>query len=220
MSEATELTTFNLSRALKDGIMHRCLSRLKPHLTEANKQERLATAGSKAGTMPEVEILGMWDIVHLDEEWYKVFRKTYLVEGEDVGFRACKSNCFVPKLMFLCAFARPCEEDGFDGKIGMWPFVSQAPAVRNSRDRPAGTIVTTVINVDAATYRDYVLNRVVLAVKEKYCNSNKRVVLQHDNATPHRSIDDAALAQVSTDGWTFVVRRQPPNSPDLNVLNL
>ncbi|RHY13927.1 hypothetical protein DYB32_010888, partial [Aphanomyces invadans] len=31
---------------------------------------------------------------------------------------------------------------------------------------------------------------------------------------------DELLATVSTDGWTFVVRSQPPNSPDLNVLDL
>ncbi|KAF0716854.1 hypothetical protein AaE_010983, partial [Aphanomyces astaci] len=41
-----------------------------------------------------------------------------------------------------------------------------------------------------------------------------------DNTTPHRSITDAVLESVSTDGWTFVMRIQTPNSPDLNVLDL
>ncbi|RHY42109.1 hypothetical protein DYB30_006817 [Aphanomyces astaci] len=69
-------------------------------------------------------------------------------------------------------------------------------------------------------YRDYVITRVVPAIKAKFPSVNKRVVLQHDNATPHGAITDAILACVSTDGWTFVVQRQPPNSPDLNVLDL
>ncbi|RHY23095.1 hypothetical protein DYB32_009307, partial [Aphanomyces invadans] len=41
-----------------------------------------------------------------------------------------------------------------------------------------------------------------------------------DNATPHRAITDEVLASVSKDGWTIAVRRQPPNSPDLYVLDL
>ncbi|RHY91802.1 hypothetical protein DYB31_016634, partial [Aphanomyces astaci] len=85
---------------------------------------------------------------------------------------------------------------------------------------PAGTIVPTIVNVDAVLYRDYVITRVVPAIKAKFPSVNKRVVLQHDNATPHGAITDAILACVSTDGWTFVVQRQPPNSPDLNVLDL
>ncbi|ETV74054.1 hypothetical protein H257_11366 [Aphanomyces astaci] len=63
-------------------------------------------------------------------------------------------------------------------------------------------------------------HKVVPSIKERFPSRSKRVVLQHDNATPHGSIDEDALAAVSTDGWTFVVRRQPPNSPDLNVLDL
>ncbi|ETV84653.1 hypothetical protein H257_03795 [Aphanomyces astaci] len=61
---------------------------------------------------------------------------------------------------------------------------------------------------------------VVPSIKERFPSRSKRVVLQHDNATLHGSIDEDTLAAVSTDGWTFVVRRQPPNSPDLNVRDL
>ncbi|KAF0702712.1 hypothetical protein AaE_015763 [Aphanomyces astaci] len=150
--------------------------------------------------MPEFDFFGIWDVVHLDEKWFnadKDSRKTYLVDGEDVENRACKSKCFIAKVMFLCAVARPREEGDFDGKIGMWPFVTQVPAARNSRNRPAGTMVTTLINVDAATYRDYVVNKVLPAIKANFRSLNKRVVLQHDNATLHRSIDNATLAQVS-----------------------
>ncbi|KAF0685233.1 Aste57867_22837 [Aphanomyces stellatus] len=86
----------------------------------------------------------------------------------------------------------------------MWPIVKYQPAVRTSRNRPAGTMVATLVNVDAT----------------KFPTASKRVVLQHDNAFPPGGLTDADLACVSTDGWTFVVRCQPPNSPDLNVLDL
>ncbi|RHY01445.1 hypothetical protein DYB36_012472 [Aphanomyces astaci] len=225
--------------------MHRRSLRLKLLLTATNRLERLTYCGAhvnltqeavnaylagvdalngssdaavdvdtSGGTMPEVDFFGMWDVVHLDEKRFnadKDSRKTYLVDGEDVGYRACKSKRFIAKVTFLCDVARPREEDDFDGKIGMWPFFTQVPVARNSRNRPAGTMVTTLINVDAATYRDYFVNKVIPAIQANFRTLNKRVVLQHDNAT---------LAQISTDGWTFVLRCQPPNSPDLNVLDL
>ncbi|KAF0757626.1 hypothetical protein AaE_004211, partial [Aphanomyces astaci] len=48
-------------------------------------------------------------------------------------------------------------------------------------------------------------------------------VIQHDNASPHASVSDGVLDAIQghfADGWEFRVRRQPPNSPDLNVLDL
>ncbi|RHY15621.1 hypothetical protein DYB25_005404 [Aphanomyces astaci] len=67
---------------------------------------------------------------------------------------------------------------------------------------------------------DDIRNLVIPAIKASFPSANKRVVLQHDNATPHASITDAELEAVSTDGWKIVLRRQPPNSPDLNALDL
>ncbi|ETV86028.1 hypothetical protein H257_02516 [Aphanomyces astaci] len=55
------------------------------------------------------------------------------------------------------------------------------------------------------TYRDYVVNKVVPSIKERFPSRTKRVVLQHDNATPHGSIDEGTMTAVSTDGWTFVM---------------
>ncbi|KAF0709448.1 hypothetical protein AaE_012882 [Aphanomyces astaci] len=169
----------------------------------------------------------MWDIVHLDEKCFnadKDRRKVYVVKGQSVRNRACKSKRFIPKVMFLAAVPRPRfdHERGvmFDGKIGMWPCVKYLPAARNSRNRAAGTLVTTLVNVDGELYRDYVMTRVIPAIKACFPSMNKHVMLQHDNATPHKVITDEVLACVSTDGWTFVVRSQPPNSPDLNVLDL
>ncbi|RHY75155.1 hypothetical protein DYB38_007889 [Aphanomyces astaci] len=224
ISQATGLSMGTLSRRLKDGTIERKNTRLKPLLTDANTIERTAFE-----TPPEVtyEFDAMWDVVHLDEKWFnadKDRRKVYVVKGQSIKRRAAKSKRFIPKVMFLAAVARPRHDDErgvmFDGKIGMWPVVKYLPAARNSRNRPAGTIVPTIVNVNAVLYRDYVITRVVPAIKAKFPSVNKRVVLQHDNATPHGAITDAILACVSTDGWTFVVQRQPPNSPDLNVLDL
>ncbi|KAH9095054.1 hypothetical protein LEN26_017931 [Aphanomyces euteiches] len=169
----------------------------------------------------------MWDVVHHDEKWFnadKDRRKVYLAPGEAIDRRECKSKRFIPKVMFLAAVARPrFDEDGscvFDGKVGMWPIVDQVPAARNSRKRCAGTMVTTLINVTADVYLDLITNKVIPAIKSKFPSENKRILLQHDNATPHASIIPGVLDALSMDGWLFALRRQPPNSPDLNVLDL
>ncbi|ETV76455.1 hypothetical protein H257_09474 [Aphanomyces astaci] len=195
MIETTGVPTMSLHKHLKTGTIQRRSSRLKPLLTDANLLQRLAFCGH-----------------------------VYIVKGQSVRNRACKSKRFIPKVMFLAAVARPRfdHERGvmFDGKIGMWPCVKYLPAARNSRNRATGTLVTTLVNVEGELYRDYVMTRVIPAIKACFPSMNKHVVLQDDNATPHRVITDELLASVSTDGWTFVVRSQPPNSPDLNVLDL
>ncbi|RHY74159.1 hypothetical protein DYB38_013254 [Aphanomyces astaci] len=175
----------------------------------------------------ELPFSDMIDVVHLDEKWFnadKDRRKVYLTKGETPKGRACKSKRFIPKVMFLAAVARPqFDADGnlvFDGKIGMWPFITMTPAARSSRNRSAGTLVATLVNVNAAVYQDFVLNLVLPAIKAKMPSVCKRVMLQQDNATPHMSISDAVLQAVSHDEWIFTVQRQPPNSPDLNVLDL
>ncbi|KAF0701715.1 Aste57867_7881 [Aphanomyces stellatus] len=126
--------------------------------------------------------------------------------------------------MFLGAVTRPrFTNDGacvFDEKIGLWPIVKRVPAIRNSRNRVAGTIETKSINIDADVYLDFVLHKVVPAINSKFPSTNKRVVLQHDNATPHSSVTTSSLECVSTDGWMFIVKCQPAQSPDLNVLDL
>ncbi|ETV96217.1 hypothetical protein H310_10407 [Aphanomyces invadans] len=194
IAEATGIPLTPLHRSLKQGTFERRSSRLKPLLTDANAQQ------------------------HKDR------RKVYLTKGETVSRRVCKSKRFISKVIFLVAVARPrMDEDRgvmFDGKIGMWPVVKYLPAARSSRNRPAGTLVTTLFNVNAVVCRAYVISRVIPAIKAKFPRRNKHVVLHHDNATPHAAITDELLATVFTDGWTFVVWCQPPNSPDLNVLDL
>ncbi|KAF0775339.1 hypothetical protein AaE_000961 [Aphanomyces astaci] len=130
-----------------------------------------------AGTQREIQFCGMWDVVHLDEKSFnanKDCHKVYLVEGEEVEHRVAKSKRFVTKMMFLCAVARPRED--FFGKVSIWPFVVQAPAARSSRNRPDGSMVTTLINVDTRTYHDYDINKVVPVIKATFPSVSKRIV--------------------------------------------
>ncbi|ETW00004.1 hypothetical protein H310_07447 [Aphanomyces invadans] len=212
IAEATSLSLSAVYRSFRKGTLQRHSSRLKPLLTR------------------HFEFDDMWDIVHLDEKWFnadKNRRMVYLVKGQTIGRHAVKSKMFTSKVIFLAAVARPRFDEArgakFTGKIGMWPFVEFRPAVRNSRNRPAGATVPTLVNVSGDVYLEYVATRVIPAIMVAFPRASwihKRVVLQHDNASLHRVITEAVLATVSLDGWTFVLRRRPPNSPDLNVLDL
>ena len=45
--------------------------------------------------------------------------------------------------------------------------------------------------------------------------------MQQDNARPHCHPDDPVVAaEGQRDGWNIILKNQPPNSPDLNVLDL
>ncbi|ETV97619.1 hypothetical protein H310_09515 [Aphanomyces invadans] len=207
ISEATGIPLSTLHRHLKARTLRRRSTRIKPMLNAVFDD--------------------MWDVVHPGEKWINAdtnVRKDYLTEGEDPEQRSWSSKRFILKVMFLAAVACPRYDTQrgayFDGKIGMRPIVEYRPAQRNSRNRPAGTIVATLVNGDATVYRNYVVTQVIPAIKAKFPTSNKRIVLQHDNATPHGGVTNKDLVSSSTDGWTFVVRSQPPNSPDLNVLDL
>ncbi|KAF0706455.1 hypothetical protein AaE_014100 [Aphanomyces astaci] len=98
----------------------------------------------------------------------------------------------------MAAIARPRVElnsDLFDGKIGVWSFVEQVAAQRNSKKRTKGTLVTTSKSVDAKVYLDMVLGNVVPAIKAKFHHSTQRsgILIQQDNASSHKSVTTALL---------------------------
>lgn len=72
------------------------------------------------------------------------------------------------------------------------------------------------------TYKRMVLKYVVPAIIAKWLSwSGRSDVLQHDNASPHASVTSANFdALAETRAWGIAVRCQPPQSPDLNVLDL
>ncbi|KAF0705579.1 hypothetical protein AaE_014459 [Aphanomyces astaci] len=128
--------------------------------------------------------------------------------------------------MFLCAVAPPrlvvATGAWFDGKIGMCPFVKGVPALRTSRNPQAGTIETKPISVTRDVYYDMVANHVLPAIRRIWLPSLKDlpILIQHDNASAHNIHDAMFESSCKAFGWNISTRFQPPNSPDLNVLDL
>ena len=125
--------------------------------------------------------------------------------------------------MFLTAVAKPrYNEDGemtFDGKLGIWLFVVQTEAQRTSQNRDRGTIELKPVKVTRPVCRDYLINKVIPAIQDKWPDGDEdtTIYIQQDNATPHVLPNDAgfleAVAQTDLD---IQLLQQPPNSPELN----
>jgi hypothetical protein len=171
----------------------------------------------------------MMDVVHIDEKWFNLCQNTrtyYLLEGEEEPHRTTKSKRFSTKVMFLCAVARPRHDahrnHTFDGKLGIWPFITVEAAQRSSRNRPRGTMVTTPIaSVTSAVYRQFIIEKVLPAIEEKWPRNHQRIILQHDNAKPHIKNNDREFQEaVGRSMFDIELISQPANSPDLNVLDL
>nr|XP_051221151.1 uncharacterized protein LOC127339328 [Lolium perenne] len=175
----------------------------------------------------------MDNFVHIDEKWFDLTQKNnvyYLVPGEPTPYRTVHNKNSIGKVMFLTAVAQPrfAIVDGvkvctFDGKIGTWPFVTETAAVRRSENREKGTLELKSMKVNRDVMRDFMCNKVIPTILDKWADEDagRTIYIQQDNATPHIKPNDPAFVQVvaQTD-LNIVLLQQPPNSPDMNILDL
>ncbi|XP_059315803.1 uncharacterized protein LOC132066517 [Lycium ferocissimum] len=128
----------------------------------------------------------------------------------------------------MAAVARPrYDEDGielFSGKIGIFPFVFQGPAKRNCKNRVAGTLETKpILSVTKDVTRSCLIEKVLPAIRSKWllAHANAPIFIQQDNVRPHLSVNDLEFNEAAKqDGFDIRLCFQPPNSPNMNVLDL
>ncbi|KAE8820555.1 hypothetical protein D1007_01298 [Hordeum vulgare] len=78
-------------------------------------------------------------------------------------------------------------------------------------------------SVDRNKSREYLVKYVLPAIKEKWPESDRwnTIYVQQDNARTHILPDDPVFMQeAARGGWDIKMIYQPPNSPDLNILDL
>jgi hypothetical protein len=231
---------------LKDGtredgeaLLKRHVSRLRPTLTDENKVERwnfaLDQINMATWNLIHPRFKGQFDKVHIDEKWFYLSRdgeKYILMNGEEAPQRHTRHKNFIIKVMFLCAQARPRWNPNthsmWDGKIGIWPIGKYVLAQRSSRNRPAGTLEWENENICNDYYRDLMINNVFTEIMNKWPvgewnNPSFKILIQQDGAGGHCSHDDAYLTGALEDlglANKISIYTQPPNSPDLNLLDL
>jgi hypothetical protein len=219
-----------------DGMIRKFKAFLKPSLKEENKLMRYYYAVSHLSKDEndnnQLVYSRSYDEVHLDEKWFFLFPQSctyYLADDEDDPIIITRHKSHIPKVMFLCAVARPrFNREGnctFDGKIGIYPFVETVQAKSNSENRPRGFWKWKPVNVDYEVYLDFVLNKVVPDIKDKWPRDDcavSTIALQHDNAPVHFGENESRfLAATSEDPrFAFYLNEQPANFPDTNILDL
>jgi hypothetical protein len=99
----------------------------------------------------------------------------------------------------------------------------QEPAQRGSQNRPRGTLITKSVNVTRVVSRSFLICKVLPAISASWPREHRgeTIWIQQDNARTHvEPNDEAFLAAVAQTGLDIRIFNQPPNSPDLNVLDL
>ena len=234
LSSSLKISKTTLIKMKKAGNIRRCSSALKPHLKEENKLSRLRFCLSmlEESSIPhDPRFKSMHNVVHIDEKWFYLKKKClncYLLADEDEPYRTCKNKNFIVKVMFLVAVARPrYDEEGketFSGKIGVFPLVYEHEARRSSSNRVAGTLEKKPItSITKVVCKKWLIDQVLPAIKEKWPieDLGKTIYIQQDNARSHVPVDDEDFIQASNEsGFDIRLTFQPPNSPDLNVLDL
>ena len=129
------------------------------------------------------------------------------------------------KIMFLCAVARPRYDTNknawFDGKIGIWPIGKWEPAKRSSKKRAKGMPVWKSQSIMQDVYHEYLIQKFLPVVKERWPMRNRRIWLQQDGAKSHILEDDVEFKEVVDEiGLNLTMFTQSPNSPDTNILDL
>ena len=71
--------------------------------------------------------------------------------------------------------------------------------------------------------REYMINFLLPAIRARWPAAQRGmpIYIQQDNAKTHIPVDDPEfVAAAQTGGWDIRLTCQPPNSPDLNILDL
>jgi hypothetical protein len=142
------------------------------------------------------------------------------------------SRMHIPKVMFLMAVGLPqILPDGtvFDGKIGLWDITKLVPAKRGSKNRPRGTVETKSTAMTAKEFKNKmadpggVFDMIEHKLGSYFTNPiHVTINVQQDGAKPHiAKTIIPAIKEESKKGKRLInMQTQPPQSPDLNVLDL
>jgi hypothetical protein len=155
-------------------------------LTEENKLNRMELYLGERGANGWYK--EKYNCIHVDEKMFlltKEVERYILAEGEEAPHRTIAHKLYIPKVMFCAANACPRWDAGrnemFDGKVGMWPTVTQVPAARrSSRNRPAGTLEWKSHSMTKQVYATLVFEQLVPAILDNWHRAKKQVLIQQD----------------------------------------
>jgi len=191
----------HVGNMVKDGDILARKSHVKPLLTQRHFDTRLQFCLDQIdpqslhqATRSGPRYRNMYDTVHVDEKWFnmkKIVKKVYCGPTEVLAPHSTKHKSHIEKVMFIAAVGRPqfIEETGewWDGKIGMWPCGHWGVYTRGGTVHARGTEKWINESVDAAKYKQLLLDDILPAVlvKHPFVALGKTVRLQQDSAGGH-----------------------------------
>ena len=213
---------------LRRDVCHVHTSSLKPTLTEEHKMSRMELALSFIKKNNTSKFENMEDLIHIDKKWFYLMKdgqRFIIAADEDEPYRHVQRKSLLTKIMFLCAVARPRYDTNkntwFDRKIGIWPIRKWEPAMWSSKKHAKVTPVWKNQCITWDVYCEYLIQKFLPAVKERWPTSNGRIQLQQDGAKSHILEDNVEFKEVVDEiGLNLTVFTQSPNSPDTNILDL
>ena len=203
-------------------------SSLKSSLIDENKVSMMELALSFIDQNDTSKFEHMEDDIHINEKWFYLMKDGQcfiIVADEAEPYRHVQHKSFLTKIMFLCAVARPRSDMNknawFDGKIGIWPIGKWELVKWSSKKRIKGKPVWKNHSITWDVYREYLIQKLLPAIKHKWPTNNGRIQLQQDGAKSRILDDSKEFKEVVDDiGLNLTVYTQSPNSPDTNILNL
>jgi len=108
-------------------------------------------------------------------------------------------------------------------------FVDIVPVQWSSKNCPCGTLKLKEVSVTKEVHRQMMIQNVIPAIADRFPKKysrgrlqNQVVRVQYDNAPVHMNADEFSDVMEGNviPGMTLELLPQPPNSPDLNVLDL
>ena len=148
-----------------------------------------------------------------------------IAADKEEPYRHVQHKSFLTKIMFLCVVARPRyntrENAWFDGKIGIWNIGKWEPVKRSSKKREKGMPVWKNQCITWDVYFEYLIQKFLPAMNEKWPTHNRRIRLQQDGAKSHILEDNVEFKEaVDEIALNLPVLTQSPNLPDTNILYL
>ena len=170
----------------------------------------------------------MEDLIHIDKKWFYLMKdgqRFIIAADKEEPYRHVQHKSFLTKIMFLCAVARPRydmnKNTWFDRKIGIWPIGKWELAKRSSKKRTMGMPVWKNQCITWDVYHEYLIQKFLPAMKDRWPMSNGRIQLQQDGAKSLILEDNVEFKEaVDEIGLNLTMFTQSPNSPDTNILDL
>ena len=152
-------------------------------------------------------------------------KQFYLGMQEHESHCTTRSKHFSTKVMCLAAVActrwDSINNEYFDGKLDIWPFIIIEAAKRNSRNCAARTpVIKSLDSITVDQYRNMLMSHVLPAIKTNWPSSlsHTTIKIQQNNTRPHiEPSDKEFLCKIFEMGLNMYLVFQPPNKFDIQI---